>query len=157
MANARPVKYGRIWRNLPLRVKAGVCLFAPLPFIAAVVVILGFFKFPYLPLLWIPGAALEFLAAAWFLEGFVASVRDLQHAAARAAAGEPLPELLPHSWELNAAGREIESLGAALDAERGAVLAAAIETSRMFDEAPLPYLAISAAGVIERANRAAAD
>ena len=80
MLQQGPVKYGRIWRNLPLRVKALACLLAPVPALAFLIILLAILGAHQFRVVLIPAVTLEVLAAAWLVETLLQSVFDLRQA-----------------------------------------------------------------------------
>ena len=155
MLQGNPVRYGRIWRNLPLQLKAAVCLAAPLPIAALMAALLCLAGVRHLPYLLIPGLALEFLAAAWLVESLLSALRRIERAVDRMADGEPIPEIPAHSWEVNGLGKKVELLAGLLREQRMAAAAGQDQVARAFDEAPAACVEEDAQGVVRRVNRAA--
>ncbi|MDE3165753.1 MAG: PAS domain S-box protein [Acidobacteriota bacterium] len=149
------LRYGSVWRNLPLRTKAAVSLFLPVPVLGLAMLALnaaGFRRFQVL--LW-PWLAAEAAAAAWVIESVLRRIRAMREAASGAAAGRTWTPAEEHSWELNQLDRAIgdvvgESRQSARDMEacRGAA-------ARLFDDAPAACLETGLDATIARVNRAA--
>jgi signal transduction histidine kinase len=156
MLQRGPVRYGRIWRNLPLQVKAAVYLSAPLPLVALVAAILSLLGIRQLHYLFIPGLALEFLAAAWLIESLLGTLRNLERTIDRMEKGELIPEIPNHSWELNSLGRKVESLAEVLKEQRLAAGTAVEEIASMFEHSPVAYVETDAGGTVLSMNHAAA-
>jgi signal transduction histidine kinase len=156
MLHGGQVRYGRIWRNLPLQAKAAICLSAPLPIAAVIAALLSLLGVRQVQYLLIPGLALEFLAAAWLVENLLSAIRGLERAVDRMAQGEAIPEIPAHSWEVNGLGRKVESLAGILREQRLVAGAAGDRMARAFDDAPAACVEADSDGVVRRVNRAAA-
>jgi PAS domain S-box-containing protein len=157
MSPREPIRYGRIWTNLPLRLKAAVCYLAPLPLIALIVLSLNFFGFHKFQVLALPTIVIELLAGVWMLETILRRIQDLKTATDRLQEGETTVEIQPHSWEINGVGWNLKTLAAALREQQDLVKACRAEVSRLFDDAPVAYLETDGEGKVMRANRAVCD
>ena len=151
------MRYGRVWRNLPLRVKTATWLLAPLPLLASIAAVLSLLGIRSVPVFIAAGFFLEFAAAAWLMESLLRSIRDFQDATDRMLREEPIPESLPHSWELNRVGQNLSAVASLLPRRRLAAKAADELMARVFEEAPVGYLEVDREGTVRRVNRAAAD
>jgi PAS domain S-box-containing protein len=155
MLLTKPVRYGGIWHNLPLRAKAAACLLLPLPALALTVIalrILGVHRFEFLP---IPAAALELLAFVWVLQATHKWIGELKSATDRIREGESLQGMPPYSWESNAIGRNLESLAATLEQHKREKLESREEVIQLFEDTPAAFLETDLHGAVKRANRSA--
>jgi len=147
--------YVSVWRALPLRTKASLCFFLPVPAVAIVGIALGLAGFHRFEFLLVPWLAAEMFVAAWLVESVVARIRDLTDLAGALREGNPPREFNWHSWELNNLNQAIESLASRLEQQHSASEECRTEGQRLFEESPGPCLEAGRDGQIVRANGAA--
>jgi PAS domain S-box-containing protein len=157
MLQPGPVRYGRIWHNLPLRVKAAVWLMLPVPLIALSVIGLGLVGIHPFQAITVAAMVLELWAGVWILESIIRSLRSLQETTGRILRADPLLEIRPHSWELNGVAENLESIAALLEQQRQAVIDGQEQIERMFQDAPLAYLETDRDGMVRRCNRSGCE
>ncbi|MBS1857288.1 MAG: PAS domain-containing protein [Acidobacteria bacterium] len=150
------LRYGLVWRNLPLRTKTGIFLFLPVPALAVTMLALSLTGFRRFGLLLVPWTVAELAAAVWVVEGLLSRIRGIRDAAGRAAEGHPWTEVLPHSWEVNQLERAVGDLARRLQRQAREMECCREEAGRLFGESPAPCLETGPDGVITRVNRAAA-
>lgn len=144
-----------IWHNLPVRVKALVCLFLPVPLLELCVIGLGLSGFHRLQVMALPAAGVELLAFAWVLDSAHRRIRDLRRATDRIAQGESWQEIRPYCWESNAINRNLGSLVAAVQQSSRENAGNRAEAARLFDGSPAAYLETDILGLVTRANQSA--
>jgi PAS domain S-box-containing protein len=156
MERLERLRYGPVWRNLPLRTKAGVCLFLPVPALALTLIALSMAGFRHFGVLLIPWTMAEAAAAVWVLEGVLARIRALRGLASGAGEGRPWTQIPAHSWELNQLDRAVAELARLSQQRMREMEHCRAEAGRLFMESPAPCLETGPDGRVARVNHAAA-
>lgn len=147
--------YSEIWHNLPLRAQATACLLLSIPLMGLTVIGLGILGVHQFQFLAIPAAALELFALVCVLQAAHQRICELKSATDRVCEGESLPGMPPHSWELNAISRNLESVAATLQQLQRETAESREQATRLFEDTPAAYLETDAQGAVKRANRGA--